>query len=198
MSRFRSRGLDFGRDNRRKKVNKTGLRRALVWAVEIVAVCVFAAALTWSMGLKVTMTGSSMSGTIEDGDVLLVNRLRYLLTVPSEGDLVVYQQEGSSTVSVKRVIAGPTDKVQIYNGAIYVNGTVYDEDFPEITNAGIADSEITVGADEYFVIGDNPGSSEDSRFSSVGNISSDEIIGKCWYRLSPKETSGRLNKTEED
>ncbi len=198
MARFRSRGLDFGRDNRRKKADARIILRAFLWVIEIIAVILLAAGLTWSFGYKVTMSGSSMAGTIEDKDELLVNRLRYMITVPDRGDIIVCRQEGSHSYSVKRVVAGPTDRVLIYNGVLYVNGAVYDEAFPEIENAGIADSEITIGPDEYFVIGDNPGSSEDSRFSSVGNLKSDEIIGKCWYRIAPKERSGRLNKEKED
>ena len=51
--------------------------------------------------------------------------------------------------------------------------------------AGIADDYYTLGVDEYFVLGDNGNSSEDSRFSSMGNIKRSDIIGKVWFKLKP-------------
>ena len=55
----------------------------------------------------------------------------------------------------------------------------------EIVNPGLAGEEIKLGHDEYFVLGDNYNNSEDSRFSSIGNVREEDIIGKVWLRVAP-------------
>ena len=54
-----------------------------------------------------------------------------------------------------------------------------------LRDAGLAAEEITLGADEYFVLGDNRNNSEDSRYANIGNIKKDYIIGKAWFRIAP-------------
>lgn len=63
----------------------------------------------------------------------------------------------------------------------------------EMINYGLADEEITLEDNEYFVLGDNRNNSEDSRFASIGNITRDEIIGKATLRLSPFNFISKLN-----
>ena len=72
-------------------------------------------------------------------------------------------------------------------GTIYIDGKVLDEDFGKevIQDPGRAYEPITLGADEYFVLGDNRNNSSDSRDPVVGNIHRDELIGKAWMRIYP-------------
>ena len=86
----------------------------------------------------------------------------------------------------------PGDKIQIKNGAVYVNGELFDEkvDTAAVEDAGLASEEITVGEDEYFVLGDNRNSSEDSRYANIGNVKREYIIGKAWFRISPLRKIG--------
>ena len=95
---------------------------------------------------------------------------------------------------VKRVIGVPGDTVQIKNGTVYVNGKAFDEetDVASIEDAGLAAEEITLGAEEYFVLGDNRNNSEDSRYANIGNIKKDYIIGKAWFRIAPFSEIGFL------
>ena len=71
---------------------------------------------------------------------------------------------------------------------------LYNEDeFDEIQkNAGVAEEEITVGEDEYFVLGDNRNSSEDSRYANIGNIKKEYIKGKAWFVVRPFKKMGRI------
>ena len=63
-------------------------------------------------------------------------------------------------------------------------------DGERIKTAGLAESEIELESDEYFVLGDNTDTSEDSRFSNVGNVKRDQIRGRVWIQISPFERFG--------
>ena len=78
--------------------------------------------------------------------------------------------------------------MQIKSGRLYVNGTATNlkQTGLSIKDAGRAETEITLGDDEYFVLGDNVNNSEDSRYESIGNVTRKEMIGKVWFCLSLK------------
>ena len=193
MRLFHSSGLNFRR--RRKKMKLSTAKSMAVWIVEIIIVLLIAFVLVYCAGMKVTVVGNSMEPTVSDGSQILVNRFIYNIKSPKAGDVVVFLPNGNekSHYYVKRVIGVPGDKVQIKNGLLYVNGELYDlEDTETIKNAGVAEEEITVGEDEYFVLGDNRNSSEDSRYANIGNIKKDDIKGKAWYIIRPFKKMGRI------
>ena len=76
--------------------------------------------------------------------------------------------------------------MQIKDGLLYINGEVQvsEEGLEKILNPGLAKEKIVLGEDEYFVLGDNRNNSEDSRFSSVGNVKRGNIIGKAWLKVT--------------
>ena len=95
---------------------------------------------------------------------------------------------------IKRVIGLPEEKVRISNGDIYINGE-RRSDVPfemAIQISGVAEDEITLGEDEYFVMGDNVNNSEDSRYTNVGNISKTEITGKVVSIVLPRSDKGKV------
>ena len=94
---------------------------------------------------------------------------------------------------VKRVIGLPGETVYIdEEGRIYIDDELLEEDFGKevILSAGMAREPITLGPDEYFVLGDNRNESLDSRDYMVGNIRRDEIIGRAWVRIYPFDQIG--------
>ncbi len=189
-------GLDFGRSRRRRKPDKEMIRKKAGWVFRIAAVAAFAFFLVFFFGYRITISGSSMKKVLQEGDQMLVNRLVYEISVPKEGDVIVFAPNGTgrSRYSVKRVIAGPTDTVQVKDGYLYVNGKKYQKDGTDVAvdNPGAAEEKIKVGADEYFVLGDNLSGSEDSRFSNIGNINKSEIVGKAWLIIRPFSRIGRV------
>lgn len=192
--RRRSGGLNFNR--RKRKVNTKLLKEIGIWAGEILLVMVIAVMLVSFGGFRITVVGASMSPTLESGDEILVNRFKYKIFSPKQNDLIVFLPNGNekSHYYIKRVIAGPGDKVQIKDGVVYVNGEQFAEkvSVSSIENALLAEDEITVGEDEYFVLGDNRNNSEDSRYASIGNVKKEYIVGKAWFVVSPWEKFGFL------
>ena len=68
----------------------------------------------------------------------------------------------------------------------------------ETINAGLADEEIKLGKEEYFVLGDNRNNSEDSRYANIGNVNKKDIVGKAWIRLRPFDFISKLNLVENE
>lgn len=192
MRRYRRTGLDFNR--RKKDVNFPLLKEIFSWIIEIAIVLMMAFVLVYFIGMRTSVVGQSMSETLENGDQILVNRFMYKLIGPKANDVIVFLPNGNekSHYYVKRVIGVPGDTVQIKNGRIYVNGTEFTEkvDVASIEDAGLAADAVTLGDDEYFVLGDNRNNSEDSRYANIGNIKREYIIGKAWFVISTGDRFG--------
>ena len=190
MRRYRRTGLDFNR--RKKDVNFPLLKEIFSWIIEIAIVLMMAFVLVYFIGMRTSVVGQSMSETLENGDQILVNRFMYKVIGPKANDVIVFLPNGNekSHYYVKRVIGVPGDTVQ--NGRIYVNGTEFTEkvDVASIEDAGLAADAVTLGDDEYFVLGDNRNNSEDSRYANIGNIKREYIIGKAWFVISTGDRFG--------
>lgn len=192
MRRYRRTGLDFNR--RKKDVNFPLLKEIFSWIIEIAIVLMMAFVLVYFIGMRTSVVGQSMSETLENGDQILVNRFMYKMIGPKANDVIVFLPNGNekSHYYVKRVIGVPGDTVQIKDGRIYVNGTEFTEkvDVASIEDAGLAADAVTLGDDEYFVLGDNRNNSEDSRYANIGNIKREYIIGKAWFVISTGDRFG--------
>ncbi len=189
----RVKGLQFGRKKERK-INLSVFQEMVIWIVEIAITIAIAIVFTYFFGVRSTVVGPSMSPQLEDGDEVLIYRFFYKFISPKAGDVIAFLPNGNTNTHyyLKRVIGVPGDTVQIRGGSIYVNGEELIEEIEtsRIEDAGIAENEITLSEDEYFVLGDNRGNSEDSRFANIGNIRESYIIGKAWFVLSPREKLG--------
>ncbi len=192
--RRRRKGLHFGRP--KKTVNTTVMKEICIWVVEILITLLIAFTFVWFAGLRTSVVGQSMAETLNGGDEILVNRFIYKVTNPKPDDIIVFLPNGNekSHYYVKRVVACPGDTVQIAGGVFYVNGKPFHEtaEVAAIEDAGLAAEELTLGPDEFFVLGDNRNNSEDSRYANIGNIKKEHIIGKAWFRIAPWGLAGFL------
>ena len=187
--RFLNKGRRYSGINKddKKMSKKTRIIiEAAIYLVEILLVIGIAYFGINNCLVKCTMVGDSMQPALENNDKVLINKLVYKLTGPKRNDVVAYNlSSGHSNFAIKRVIGLPGERIQIKDGKVYINGEVLKEDIEveDMKTGGLAEEEITLEDNEYFVLGDNRNNSEDSRFSEIGTIVKQQIIGKVWLEL---------------
>lgn len=138
---------------------------------------------------RTDVDGNSMYSTLSNGDSVFVDKVSYRLKDPERFDIVIFNfLHAEDTYYIKRVIGLPGETVQIIDGYVYIDGKLLDTDvygYEIINNPGRAENPVTLGEDEYFVMGDNRNGSTDSRTDSVGNVQRDQIVGKAFMRIWP-------------
>lgn len=181
-------GLSFSRKKRRK-VNYELLQGIIIWVFQIALVCFAAFVLVWYFGLRVSVIGDSMNPGLKNGDITLVNRLVYDVRKPRRGDIIAFKPNGNegSHYYMKRVVGLPGETIECKEGIIFIDGEMLEEDYKTtaIEELGLLEEPITLKSDEFFVLGDDRQSSEDSRMANVGNVKRSEIAGKVWFVISP-------------
>ena len=137
-----------------------------------------------------------MEPKLSSEDNLIVDKISYRFHEPERFDIIVFPFRYEENVFyIKRIIGLPGETVQIdEEGNILIDGEVLNEGYGKevIQNPGRAYEEITLGDDEYFVMGDNRNNSTDSRDPSVSNITRDEIVGRAWLRIWPFSKFGLI------
>lgn len=165
------------------------------WVVYILIVITVSFCIVTFVGQRTVVDGSSMNDTLQNGDNLIVDKLSYRFTDIDRFDIVVFRYHNERNIFyIKRVIGLPGETVQIIDDDIYINGELLEENYGKepMESAGCASEPITLGEDEYFVLGDNRNDSSDSRDSSVGNVQRDWIIGRALMRITPFRNAGLL------
>jgi len=162
----------------------------------------------------------SMVPTLEVGQRVLVNRIGMRFGDPEVGDVVVFHPprgaeefgeqcgggpppQGSPCAAptesradvnfIKRVVAGPGDEIAVRNGHVILNGERQPEPFAAPCGGSSGcdlPDPITVPADHYFMMGDNRGASDDSRF--WGPVPEEWIIGPAFATYWPPDRIGTL------
>ncbi len=169
------------------------VKELLSWIVFIVVVVAASYLIVTFVGQRTEVSGSSMETTLSTGDQLIVDKISYRFRDPKRYDIVVfpYRYE-ENRYYIKRIIGLPGETVQIVDGMVYINGSPLNEHYGNevIEDPGSAAEPITLGDDEYFVLGDNRNNSQDSRASNVGLIHRDELLGRAWVRIWPLDQFG--------
>jgi signal peptidase I len=145
--------------------------RTLVRVVVLVA----GAALVVTYGiLPVRGQGPSMQPTIRDGQLLIVSRVSYALRAPRRGEVAAVRLAGDEAVLIKRILAGPGDRIGIHEGQVVVNDVPIAEPYVELRMPWRM-AEVTLAPDQYFVVGDNRGMPME--LHTMGTVSGARLIG---------------------
>lgn len=174
------------------------LRLIVSWIVDIVVVISIAWFVVFSLGTQITMTGLSMDPVIAQDEVVLMNRLSMRFGTINRFDIIVFEKDDKK-FNIKRVVALPGETVQIKDGRLFINDERIEAEsgLGEVALPGLAENPVTLGPDEYFLLGDNRENSEDSRFVNVGNVNINQIKGKVWLRIRPLRRFGLIRLVPE-
>lgn len=182
----RRKGLTFYQ--KKKRLNPKVIKDIFEMMIGGIIVIFLAFVIVYSVGMRTSVVGDSMEPMLYNGQEILMNRVIYRLSSPKRGDVIVFLPNGNqnSHFYVKRVVGLPGETVQIQDGSVYIDGVLLEEDesFDKMIDAGIAQNELTLALDEFFVLGDNRNSSEDSRSGNIGAVKKEDIIGEAWFRLA--------------
>ena len=194
---------------KKAKEKKTFKQELLSWIYTLLAAVVIVVIIRAYFFEPIRVDGQSMCNTLQDGDIVLVTKPEYWDGEYTRGDVIIcrYPNRNTSnsislggsfeltftnhTLFVKRLMALPGDIVEIRDGVFYINNEMVDESHIDMQlksheNMG----PFMLGPDQYFVVGDNRGNSNDSR--RVGPISEDMIVGHVRCVVFPFSNFGAV------
>ncbi|HEX5774733.1 MAG TPA: signal peptidase I [Candidatus Paceibacterota bacterium] len=124
------------------------------------------------------VAGNAMMPTYESGDYLLVNKLDRNYT---RGDVVIFRNPlNASEFFIQRVAGLPSERIEIREGMVLIDGTPLDESGYRTENTS-GDVSVLLAKDQYFMLGDNRDESKDSRV--LGPVPRENMLGTIFYRL---------------
>jgi signal peptidase I len=146
------------------------------------------------------VNGQSMVPNFKSGEYVLSDKVSYRFRDPKRGEVIVFHApeaancpKGTGCDFIKRVIGQPGETIEVHDNHIYINGTPLEEpyipaDFQTLAGNATKGKKIVLGANEFFVCGDNRPYSSDSR--TWGPITKDEIVGRAFFRYWPLNVAG--------
>ncbi|MCR4595906.1 MAG: signal peptidase I [Lachnospiraceae bacterium] len=189
-------GLTFY--HKESKLNKESVKSILELVAATLITVFLAFGITYVFGSRTGIIGDSMEDALPASSQVLINRFVYMVSAPKRGDVVVFLPYGNTNTHyyTKRVVGLPGETVQITDGRLYIDGYAAESQdaYDYMEDAGMAGSPIILGEREYFVLGDNRNSSEDSRSGNIGPVNRANIIGKAWLVIPGKD--GRVSLVE--
>lgn len=130
------------------------------------------------------VSGASMAPNINHGNYLIIDQLTKRFQEFQRSDVVVFRYpQDPDTFYIKRIIGLPSDRVQVRNGEVFVNGGQLVEEYLLAGTRTFGSTDVNLADNEYFVMGDNRDNSSDSR--SWGSLKENFIIGLARLRLFP-------------
>ncbi|MPW26064.1 signal peptidase I [Alkalibaculum sp. M08DMB] len=171
----------------RAKKEKSEIRE---WLESAAIAVVLALLIKFFLFEFVMVDGNSMYPTLNHNDRLIVTKIQYYFGEPEFDDVVILNYN-NNVEFVKRIIGRPGDTVEIRDSIVYLNNEPLEEDYIN-TEPYLDFDQVVVPRDTYFVLGDNRNNSRDSRYSDVGFVSEDKIIGKVLFRIFPFNNIGTI------
>lgn len=175
-----------------KKEDKRGWKKYTLFTWELLKIALIAfvivAPIRYFIFQPFIVKGESMSPTFESGDYLIVDEITYRFSNPQRGDVIIFDYpKDLSQRFIKRIIGLPEETVNVANGQVEITKdgktTILEEVYLPEDLKTIGEIKMTLGQNEYFVLGDNRNYSYDSRVWGV--VPREDIIGKAFLRLFP-------------
>lgn len=145
--------------------------------------------IRWYVAQPFIVSGASMEDTFHNNEYLIVDQVTYRFEEPERGDVIIFKYpRDHSKYFIKRIIGLPGETVVVEGSSVTIKNTddpdgfTLDESYAELGSARF-DQTITLGEEEYFVMGDNRDHSSDSR--TWGVLKKEEIVGRALLRLLP-------------
>ncbi len=179
-----------------KKINSSGVRALLDFLIYIASVVLICFLILRFVAIRSVVDGNSMFPFLSDKDSVIVEKVSYYFREPARYDVIVFRlKDDPKTKYIKSIVGLPGETVFIEDGLLYINGELMEDDVycEETMRSGIYSGEaVTLGEDEYFVLGDNRNHSKDSR--AIGSISKSQFVGRAWVRIWPLNQMKVINK----
>lgn len=158
------------------------------WIKALLIAFAVAAFVRYFLFTPIVVDGESMMPTLENGDRMIVNKIKYSIGEPDRFDIVVFHAPEQKDY-IKRVIGLPGDYVEYKDDQLYINGEAYDEPYLDSYKSELVEGNLTgdftlhdidptidvIPEGYVLVLGDNRRYSKDSRH--IGLVSIDEIVG---------------------
>ncbi len=179
-------------ENSNDEVHERGvLSKVALFFLEIIKIAILAgvtiALVRYFLFKPFYVKGQSMEPAFHERDYLIIDEITYRLRTPERGEVVVFKSPINTDYYLKRIIGLPGERIKIENNTVIIyneanpRGLVLNETYLEEETPGSV--SLTLGSDEYFVLGDNRDSSFDSR--RFGAIKEETIVGRVWFRGWP-------------
>lgn len=134
----------------------------------------------------VRVDGRSMNTTLENGQIMLLNKIVYKRSDIKRFDIVVIKE--NNKYIVKRVIGLPGETISYKDNVLYINGSRVADPYAKTKTDDFSITDVghtKIPGDTYFVMGDNREDSLDSRYPQVGVIKKEQILGRAKFRIWP-------------
>ncbi len=170
-----------------------------VFVLEVLQIVIISAAIILPIRYFLVqpfyVKGASMEPNFYDKEYLIIDELTFRMREPERGEIIVFRYpRDPSEFFIKRLVGLPGETVEITGGSVVIyndahpNGQALDEKLYLGSTLSQGKKKVTLGADEYFVMGDNRDESLDSR--SFGPINKSAIVGRVWVRGLPLSRVG--------
>jgi len=177
------------------------LRDGLAYVGELIRVIVISLAIILPIRYFLVqpfyVKGASMEPNFYDHEYLIIDEASFRFRDPKRGEIVVFRYPNDpSQFFIKRVIGLPGETLRIQSSRVLIKSkdsktwATLEEPYLSRSAVTIGDKEVSLGAEEYFVIGDNRTSSLDSRV--FGPVLRDYIVGRAWIRGWPLDRVTRF------
>ena len=173
-------------------------KEILSWIFTLGAAVIIALLIRTFLFEPIRVDGHSMDHTLANGEIMFVTKPEYLFSEPQRGDVVICKYPDMTDPTkkrsenfVKRLMGVPGDTIEVKNNVVYINGEALDEPYlsPECNDDGFSMELMTLGENDYFVMGDNRDNSHDCRnyygYGKPTTLTRDMIVGHVRCVLFP-------------